>query len=102
MRLRAIKYSGGYVFVNDNAILGESYPQIVLERLTTGEYMPWQIDNPNDIDRNNQSVIVAQWGITNPIPNIPHLNFRIPDRSNIVSIELDENFNVSDILLKIY
>jgi hypothetical protein len=38
----------------------DKFPQIVMERLTTGDFCLWQIDTLNDIDRDNQYVIVKQ------------------------------------------
>jgi hypothetical protein len=51
----------GVVYWVDPALpIEEVYPHIVIEKLTTGEYMLWQIDNINDIDRSCQYQIVAQ------------------------------------------
>ena len=37
----------------------DSFPYIVAEKLTTGDYQLWQVDNPNDIDEPNQFEILA-------------------------------------------
>ncbi len=63
-------------FTSDEEIK-EEFPQIVLEKLTTGLWEPFQLDNVNDIDRDNQRRIIATtdtklWlaiGITGTIPN---------------------------------
>ena len=51
----------GVVYWVDPALpIEEVYPHIVIEKLTTGDYMLLQIDTINDIDRSCQYQIVAQ------------------------------------------
>jgi len=73
MKLTPIKYQEGWLYVDKKApVKLDGYPYIVLERLTTGEYELWQVDNANDTDPKTQWLIVAQ----SPnlfLPNIPYI-----------------------------
>jgi hypothetical protein len=40
----------------------DNYPEYVVEKLTTGKFMLWHINSPNDIDRKTQYGIVAHYG----------------------------------------
>lgn len=55
-----IEVDGIIYWVDSTLPIEEVYPHTVIEKLTTGEYMLWQIDNINDIDRSCQYEIVAQ------------------------------------------
>lgn len=57
--------------MDKEAKIEEKYPQIVLEKLTTGDWMYWQIDNINDIDRKNQVVVVCSDNPSNGLPLLP-------------------------------
>lgn len=46
----------------------DTFPYHVAEKLTTGEWTIWQVDNFNDIDERNQKKIIAG------IPNLPSVN----------------------------
>lgn len=56
----------------------DSFPYIVAEKLTTGDYQLWQVDNPNDWDEPNQFEILAhlplgQAAILEGVPLLPSL-----------------------------
>ena len=55
----AIQTEQGIVWVDPSLPIEEEYPKIVVEKLNTGDYMLWQIDNINDIDRSCQYQIIA-------------------------------------------
>ena len=48
-----------YLFVIGNNHKSDVFPYLVIEKLTTGEYAVWQVDNPNDWDEKNQYKILA-------------------------------------------
>ena len=48
-----------YLLVLGKNYKSDSFPYIVAENLTTGDYQLWQVDNPNDIDEPNQFEILA-------------------------------------------
>lgn len=49
---------GGHFKLND-------FPYLVLERLTTGEFHLWQVDNENDWDDKNQYQILSHLPLNN-------------------------------------
>jgi hypothetical protein len=55
-----VEVDGVIYWLNPELPIEEIYPQVVIEKLTTGEHMLWQIDNINDIDRSCQYHIIAQ------------------------------------------
>lgn len=55
-----VEVDGLVYWINPTLPIEEVYPHIVIEKLTTGDYILWQIDNINDIDRSCQYQIVAQ------------------------------------------
>jgi hypothetical protein len=57
---QAVEVDNIVYWIDHEANIEEKYPQLVLEQLTTGEYILFQIDNIHDIDRRNQHVILAQ------------------------------------------
>lgn len=63
--------------VDKEADIPEKYPQIVVEKLTTGNYDLWQIDTPNDIDKKNQYVIIATTDEKLGLPLLPAIEENI-------------------------
>lgn len=59
---------GRMIAVSDEEIQ-YTYPMHVAERLTTGAWDIWQVDNPNDEDRENQKKIIAG------LPDLPKIDF---------------------------
>ncbi len=59
-KYQPVEIDGVIYWVDPTLSIDEVYPHIVIERLTTGDYMLWQIDNINDIDRSCQYQIIAQ------------------------------------------
>lgn len=72
---------GEPILISDEEIKDYSYPMLVAEKLTTGDWQVWQIDNPNDIDTKNQRKIIAG------IPETPHLDFSILTNEEFNSIK---------------
>ena len=66
----AIQTEQGIVWVDPSLPIEEKYPKTVVEKLTTGNYMLWQIDNINDIDRSCQYQIVATTFELEGVPKI--------------------------------
>lgn len=94
-QLIAFRYNEGYVFIDPLAEIKQSYPQIVVEELTNGEYSLFQIDTINDIDNQRQCVIAAQWNLIKPLPDIPTVEIKNPDKLlRILEINVDENLEV--------
>lgn len=56
----AVEVDGVIYWIDPKLPIEEDYPNTVIEKLTTGEHMLWQIDNIHDIDRSCQYQIVAQ------------------------------------------
>jgi hypothetical protein len=48
-----------YLFVIGGNYKSNVFPYLVIEKLTTGEYTVWQVDNPNDWNEKNQYKILA-------------------------------------------
>jgi hypothetical protein len=48
-----------YLFTIGENYKSDIFPYLVIEKLTTGEYHVWQVDNPNDWDEKNQYQILA-------------------------------------------
>lgn len=48
-----------YLLVLGKNYKSDSFPYLVAEKLTTGNYQLWQVDNPNDVDEPNQFEILA-------------------------------------------
>jgi hypothetical protein len=48
-----------YLFSIGGNYKSENFPYLVIEKLTTGEYHVWQVDNSNDWDEKNQFQILA-------------------------------------------
>jgi hypothetical protein len=48
-----------YLLVLGKNYKSDSFPYTVAEKLTTGDYQLWQVDNPNDVDEPNQFEILA-------------------------------------------
>ncbi len=60
MRLEVIKIDKTYVAISDKPTeVPVVFPKYVVEKLTTGNWMFWQIDNPNDWDAKTQRDILA-------------------------------------------
>jgi hypothetical protein len=67
-----------YLFVIGGNYKSDVFPYLVIEKLTTGKYMEWQVDNSNDWDENNQYQILAHLPLNNAkyldgIPVLPSL-----------------------------
>ncbi len=48
-----------YLFVIGGNYKSNVFPYLVIEKLTTGEYTVWQVDNPNDWNEKNQYKILV-------------------------------------------
>jgi hypothetical protein len=48
-----------YLLVLGKNYKSDSFPYLVAEKLTTGDYQLWQVDNPNDVDEPNQFEILS-------------------------------------------
>ena len=59
MTYQLIKQDNHYIGVSDKPDVRTEFPYQVIERLTTGEYIMWQVDNTNDIDEKNQFKIIC-------------------------------------------
>ncbi len=68
-----------YLFVIGGNYKSNIFPYLVIEKLTTGEYTVWQVDNPNDWDEKNQYRILAHLPLNgtryiNDVPVLPARN----------------------------
>jgi hypothetical protein len=48
-----------YLFVMGDHYKSDKFPYLVIEKLNTGEYSIWQVDNPNDWDEKTQYQILV-------------------------------------------
>lgn len=55
----------GYMFLIGGNYTSNKFPYPVIEKLTSGEYSLWQVDNPNDWDKKNQYEIIAHGPVNN-------------------------------------
>jgi hypothetical protein len=67
-----------YLFVIGGNYKSDVFPYLVIEKLTTGKYIEWQVDNSNDWDEKNQYQILAHLPLNNAkyldgIPVLPSL-----------------------------
>ena len=74
-RFETIHLADRRVLVDKEAeIIEGKYPLIVVEKLTTGEWQLWQIDNANDIDKKNQIVVIGSYPKIGNIPLLPEMD----------------------------
>jgi hypothetical protein len=69
MTHKIIKTDHHLFAIGDN-YKSDKFPYLVVEKLTTGEYNLWQVDNPNDWDEKTQYQILAQL----PLNGAPYLD----------------------------
>ncbi len=59
-----------YLFVMGDHYKSDKFPYLVIEKLNTGEYSIWQVDNPNDWDEKTQYQILVHV----PLNGAPYLD----------------------------
>jgi hypothetical protein len=59
-----------YLFVMGDHYKSDKFPYLVIEKLNTGEYSIWQVDNPNDWDEKTQYQILVHV----PLNGAPYLH----------------------------
>lgn len=79
-----------YLLVVGKNYKSDSFPYIVAEKLTTGDYHLWQVDNPNDWDETNQFEILAHLPLNGSpilegVPLLPPIEDDIEQFANIFS-----------------
>ncbi len=77
----------GFMYGVIPLIKKETFPYIVVEKLTTGEYSLWQVDNVHDWDEKNQQSILFS---NDPKLNLPLLPEIEEDIKYIHSLAFDE------------
>lgn len=75
-KLTGIEYQDGIVWVDKSEHPGKEFPVLVMEKLTSGRFHPWQVDNINDVDKERQFIVYGQSEHFNFL-NIPYIEFSL-------------------------
>lgn len=100
MRFDVVKAINGCLYVIDFTPVTYEYPMLVIEKLTTGEYDIFQVDNVHDIDRHNQYAIVASNDIA-LIGKFPELPETFDHDEILVGAILEMQYHQSEHYLKL-
>ncbi len=84
MKHKIIK-TDNYLLVIGELYKSDNFPYTIAERLTTGEYQLWQVDNPNDWDELNQYKILAHLPLNKATI--------ISDKDLLPPIEIEDDVN---------